>query len=317
MTTIHKLLYPLILSLFCTLPHAGEIVRDYPAKQISPSTYVITGPLGYPSVENQGFMNNPAFIVTQKGVVVIDPGSSVQAGRMVMKQIRQTTDKPVTHVFNTHVHGDHWLGNQAITDLYPTAVLMGHPDMIKKSRESEGARWVDLMARSTDNFTDGTVAVIPDKGVVDSDTLAINGITFRIYAPGKAHSGNDIMIEFVEESVVFTGDNVLHQRIARMDDGSFVGNRDACQVSIDIGAKHYVPGHGPSGGIEIPTSYKNYLDTLYNEVGKHYENGLSDFEMKPAVVEALGPYHNWVNFEDEVGKHISLAVLEVERRMFE
>src|SRR5688572_10749145 len=81
-----------------------EIVRDYPADRIAAHTYVIHGPRAIASVANQGFMNNPAFIVTGEGVVVIDPGSSVQAGRMVMKQLRKVTDKPVTHVLNTHVH---------------------------------------------------------------------------------------------------------------------------------------------------------------------------------------------------------------------
>ena len=296
---------------------AGDIVRDYPAVKISPTTYVIHGPLGYPSVENQGFMNNPGFIVTDQGVIVIDPGSSVQAGRMVLKKIQEVTDKPVTHVFNTHVHGDHWLGNQAITDLYPDTVLMGHPEMIKSANDGEGARWVELMANATDNFTEGTRAVVPDKAVGDASTLNINGLTFRIYAPGKAHSGSDIMIEYVEDSVVFTGDNVLHTRIARMDDGTFHGNSNACQVAIDIGAKHYVPGHGPSGDISIPTGYKNYLDTLYAEAERFYDDGLSDFEMKPSIVKTLKSYHDWVNFHDQVGKHISLAVLEVERRAFE
>lgn len=296
---------------------AGEIIRDYQADKISPTTYVIHGPLGYPSVENQGFMNNPAFIVTDNGVIVVDPGSSVQAGRMVMKQIRQVTDKPVTHVFDTHVHGDHWLGNQAITEIYPKAVLMGHPEMIKRANEGEAKRWVELMASATDKFTEGTMAVVPDKAVDDAASLSINGVTFRIYAPGMAHSGTDIMIEYVEDSVVFTGDNVLHTRIARMDDGTFKGNSNACQVAIDIGAKHYVPGHGPTGDVSVPTKYKMYLDTLYAKTARFYDEGLSDFEMKPTVIKALKPYHGWVNFHDEVGKHISLAVLEAEARAFE
>ena len=83
----------------------GDVVRPCPAQQIGADTYVIHGSQGVPSVENQGFMNNPAWVVTNDGVVVIDPGSSVQAGRMVMAQLRKTTNRPVTHVFNTHVHG--------------------------------------------------------------------------------------------------------------------------------------------------------------------------------------------------------------------
>ena len=49
----------------------GAMVRDYPIDKIAGHTYVIHGPLGYFSVANQGFMNNPAFVVTAEGVVVI------------------------------------------------------------------------------------------------------------------------------------------------------------------------------------------------------------------------------------------------------
>lgn len=295
---------------------AGEIVRDHPVQQIGQSTYVIVGPLGYPSVENQGFMNNPAWIVTEGGVIVIDPGSSLQAGRMVMKRIAETTDRPVTHVFATHVHGDHWLGNHGITELYPDAVIMAHPDMIRRAHDGEGAHWVSLMSAATEGFTDGTEAVIPRESVSDSDTLEIHGRTFRIHAPGKAHSGTDIMIEYVADSVLFTGDNVLYQRIARMDDGNFAGNIDACRLAVAIDAKHYVPGHGPVGGVEVAKSFLDYLQTLYGEVERLYEEGLQAFEMKDTVVEKLAAYKDWVNFDDEVGRHISLAVLEAEQNAF-
>ncbi|MES9846487.1 MAG: MBL fold metallo-hydrolase [Candidatus Sedimenticola sp. PURPLELP] len=306
----------LLFMLFIPQAWSGEIIRDYPVQKISDSTYVIEGPRGFPSVENQGFMNNPAWIIADQGVIVVDPGSSLQAGRMVMKRIRELTDKPVTHVFSTHVHGDHWLGNHAITELYPDAVIMGHPEMIIKAREGEGERWVELMSSSTNGFTDGTVAVIPNTEVTDSETLKINGKTFRIYAPGKAHSGTDVMIEYVEDSVVFTGDNVLHTRIARMDDATFKGNINACKVAMDIQAKHYVPGHGPVGGVDVPAGYKTYLETLYHEVERLYEDDLEAFEMKEPVVQKLAAYSQWVNFEDEVGKHISLALLEVEESAF-
>ena len=78
---------PLLAALaFCTPVLAGpqDVVRSYPAQKISPSVYVIHGPQGVPSVENQSFMNNPAWVITSEGVVVIDPGSSVQAAIMAM-----------------------------------------------------------------------------------------------------------------------------------------------------------------------------------------------------------------------------------------
>ena len=66
----------------------------------------------------------------------------------------------------------------------------------------------------------------------------------------------------------------------------------------------------------IVKAYEAYLTTLYAEVRKHYDAGKSDFEMKDAVLATLKPYAGWANFSDVVGKHISLAILEIERTGF-
>jgi len=290
-------------------------VRDYPADKIAAHTYVIHGPREIASVANQGFMNNPAFVVTGEGVVVIDPGSSVQAGRMVMKQLRTVTDKPVTHVLNTHIHGDHWLGNQAVLEVYPGAVLMAHPEMISRVG-GLGEEWVSTVHRLSGGFTQGTRAVFPTVAIGNAEELKTGGMTFRIHAPADAHSHTDIMIQVVEDSVVFGGDNFLFKRLPQLDDATFKGSIEACRVAASLNARHYVPGHGPTGGLEIVKAYETYLATLYAEVKKHYDAGKSDFEMKDAVVAKLKPYHNWAHFEDVIGKHVSLAFLEIERASF-
>jgi glyoxylase-like metal-dependent hydrolase (beta-lactamase superfamily II) len=293
----------------------NDMVREYPVDKIAAHTYVIHGPLGYFSVANQGFMNNPAFVVTAESVVVIDPGSSLQAGRMVMKQLRKVTNKPVTHVLNTHIHPDHWLGNQAVLEVYPNAVLMAHPEMIKRA-PGVAQEWVSLVQTLTNGFTAGTRAVIPTVAIGDRAELKTGGMTFRIHAPRDAHSNTDIMIQALEDSVVFGGDNLMSKRLPRLDDATFKGSIEACRVAASLNARHYVPGHGPTGDVRIVKAYETYLTSLYAEVKKHYDAGKSDFEMKDAVVAKLKPYADWANFKDVVGKHISLAILEIERTSF-
>lgn len=295
---------------------AGEIVRDYPPEEIAPGVWVIHGPLGVPSVENQGFMNNPGFVETADGVVVIDPGSSLQAGRMVVKAVKFLTAKPVTHVFNTHVHGDHWLGNQGVREAFPDAVIYGHRRMIDQAAAGAGETWVDLMATLSGGFTSGTEAVIPDRAVGSGAVMGIGGVTFRILAPDKAHSDTDIMIHVVEKSVLFLGDNVTHGRIGQLNAATFKGNRAACDIAAGVGAAHNVPGHGKTGPVGIIRLYRDYLATLYEAVAAFYNEGLEDYEMKRKVVERLKVYQNWVGFDGEVGRHISLALLEVEEASF-
>ena len=140
-------------------------------------------------------------------------------------------------------------------------------------------------------------------------------MTFRIYAPENAHSKTDIMIEAVEDSVIFTGDNVFNQTVGRLVDGSFAGNIAACDKIIAVKAKHYVPGHGPTGDVRVVQQFRDYLATLYGTVKQQYALGKADFEMKDFVVAKLKPYQNWNRFTMEIGPLISQAVLEVEQAM--
>lgn len=306
-----RLLALLVLGLAAMLAGAAE-VRDHAAEKIAPRSWVIHGPLGDPSPENQGFMNNPAFVVTDAGVVVIDPGSSVAAGRMVLRQIRKLTQKPVTHVLNTHVHGDHWLGNQALHEVFPQARIMAHPRMIAAAHGGEAARWLDLMERLTAGFTRGTRAVIPTVPLVEDQRFAVGGVNFRILAPPKAHSDTDIMIHVVEEDVLFLGDNVMYGRLGGMNDGTFRGSIAACDRALAVPAKRFVPGHGRTAGREIVAAYRDYLDTLFETARTEYENGKQDYEMKETIRAKMERFAGWVGFDLNFGRHISVAVQEIE-----
>jgi glyoxylase-like metal-dependent hydrolase (beta-lactamase superfamily II) len=294
-----------------------DALPDYPAVKLSDRVWVIHGPTELPNPANKGFMNNPAFVVTQAGVVVIDPGSTLETGRMVLRQIGKVTDKPVTHVFASHIHGDHWLGNQAIRETYPAARFHAHPVMIELAHAGQAESWVRMMEQLTGGASKGTAAVIPDQALQDGQEIVVGDVTFRIYLSDWAHTKTDAMIEVVEESLLATGDNALYTRIGRMDDASFRGNIEACDQALDLKFKYYIPGHGPSGGTEVIEPFCNYLKTLYTTVAEQYAEGLSDFEMKDAVVEKLAAYQDWSGFSDEVGKHISLALLEIEQAEFE
>lgn len=291
----------------------GDTVKAHPPKQVVPGTWVITGPLGEPSVENQGFMNNPAWIIAGDQVIVIDPGSSVQAGRMVVKAIQKTTRLPVTAVYNTHIHGDHWLGNQAILEAWPKAVLIAHPDMIAKAKAGEAESWARMMSNLTQGYTDGTRPEIPTLATTDGMVSKHGNRSFTIHSSNDAHSKTDIMIE-VDNGVLFTGDNVLNRRVARMDDGTFSGNIKAIDRALTLPVKVVVPGHGDTGKPAILKAQRDFFQTLFDAVKAEYDAGKSDFEMKPEVARKLAAFQKWHGFDAALGKQISLAVLEIEQQ---
>ncbi|VAW67408.1 MBL-fold metallo-hydrolase superfamily [hydrothermal vent metagenome] len=311
-----KITYVLML-LFSSNTFSNQFFEKFKADKINDSVYVIHGPRELPSPSNHGFMNNPAFIIADKSVIVVDPGVSQQTGEMVLSEIKKITDKPVSHIFNTHIHGDHWLGNEIIKQRYPNVKIIADPRMIKKAKAGAAQSWIDTMLKMTEGATKGTKIAYPDTAVSDGEQLKIAGLTFNIHSVGLAHSDSDIMIEYVEGSTFFTGDNVGHLRILRMSDGSFRDSIKALDKAISLNKKHYVPGHGPSGDVKLVKLQREYFNTLYTMVEKLYEEGLEDFEMKPKIEAALNKFKDWAGFKDELGKHISLAKLEVEKAEFE
>ena len=314
-----KMLYSIILALLPISVEAadrGPPVPDYPTDRITENVHVIHGPMDLPNAENQGFMNNPGVIITDAGAVIIDPGSSVQSGEMVLRMLAKLTDQPVVAVFNTHIHGDHWLGNHAIRDAYPDVAIYGHPDMIKLIANGDGKLWVALMDQMTGGKTLGTEVVAPNRAVSHGDEFHIGNSTFRIHHHGPAHTTSDIMIEVVESNVVFLGDNVLNGRIPRVDNGSISGNAESCRKIVETGARHYVPGHGKTGDRKIVDAMRIYYDTIYSSVQALYEEGISDFEMKDTISARLQAYADWEGFDVQLGKHISFTYLQVEAEAF-
>ena len=123
------------------------------------------------------------------------------------------------------------------------------------------------------------------------------------------------MIEIVEEQVFVLGDNLRDQNISLFM-ASFSGNLAALDIAEKVRARVYVPGHGKSGGREIIARYRKFIIDLKSEVKKHFEAGLSDFEMKPKVIKALHNYKGWSGFDENIGRLINLAYLEVENESF-
>jgi len=125
------------------------------------------------------------------------------------------------------------------------------------------------------------------------------------------------MIEYVEGSTLFTGDNVGYKRVLRMDDGGFRDIIKTLDKAISLNLTHYVPGHGISGDVEIVKLQREYFNTLYEQVSIYADEGLEDFEMKPKILPLFLQYMDWHGFDEQFGKHISLAKLEFEKAEFE
>jgi|LWDU01.1.fsa_nt_gi glyoxylase-like metal-dependent hydrolase (beta-lactamase superfamily II) len=314
--TMKKLIF-IITCTLSTITNAWVIdgVGEYKFEKVAVNVFVMHGPLDEPRSQNLGFMNNPGLIVGDSGVTVIDPGSTYGVGKNVIYEIEKITDKPILAVFNTHVHGDHWLGNQAITEKYPNAIIYAHPEMISQAKSGEGDVWVGIMESMTDGISKGTVAVYPTKEAYHLQDINVGSEKFIIHSPTeKSHTNTDIMVEHFNSKTLFLGDNDTVDRLARFAGTSDMhSNIEVLRYAIDLKLNYYVPGHGQSGNAANSVyPFLDYLSSVREEVIKGYEEDLSDYEIKPTAIKILSKYHHWSGFEEQIGLHINKMLMEVE-----
>lgn len=296
----------------------AEPMYDVTPTKVTDRCYYILAQDPEPSPENHAFFNNPGFIVTSEGVVVIDTGSSVQIGEMVIRQIKKITDKPVVKVINTHYHGDHFLGNHAFAKAYPDVEIYAHPSCISNIKADNGEFWYSFMQRNSNNGISGTIVTPPSKALNGGETLTVGDTTIKIYQFGKAHTESDLIIQVVEDKTVFMGDTAM-RRVANMADGSFAGTIHTMKEVKALGCDNHILGHGPHDTVAICDDMQTFCENIYGDATKYYDEGLSDFEMKPKIL--ANPFmknvaSQWPGYDATIGKFIGGAVAEVEMNMF-
>ena len=289
-------------------------VGDFEFVSVADNVYVMHGPLSQPNRKNQGFMNNPAMIEGKTGLILIDPGSSLQVGEKILEEVAKISSKPVLAVFNSHIHGDHWLGNHAVKRAYPDAEIYAHANTITQSQGSEGATWLNLMLQLTEGHSRGTEIVPANRSVGHNDRILVDGEEFVIHSMVPTHTDSDIMIEHVGSRTIFLGDNCVNLRLGRFDDsGSIVGTIEALEYIASRGYATVVPGHGPSGDVETTLMpFLNYLAALKIAVTEGQEAELEDYEIKARVLPQFDHMSHWSNFDGLFGRNLNKMYLELE-----
>ncbi len=314
MNKINKLI--IFISVLFAYTNASE-TKTYKFENVNNNVYVMHGPVEEPNEKNKGFMNNPAAIIGENGVTIIDPGGSLYAGNLLIKNLKTITSKPIVAVINTHIHGDHWLANKVIKENYPKAIIYAHPLMIKRAKNGEALAWIKMVEKLTNGATKGMTPVYPTKKTTNLQTLNIGNQTFIIHNPTlKAHTNTDIMIEHVQSKTMFLGDNDFLGRFGNFDSSSSIhGNIEVLQYAISKKMTTYVPGHGKSGNAKNSVEpFLNYMIKLKDIVKKGYLDDLESFEIKHSAIEALKEYETWDTFHERIGKHIGKMYEEIEAR---
>jgi glyoxylase-like metal-dependent hydrolase (beta-lactamase superfamily II) len=298
----------------------GPPMPDIAPQQLSRHVWMIFAQDGFPTPENRGMMSNVIFVVTSAGVVVVDSGSSLQIGQMAIRMIRKVTPQPVVAVFNSHYHGDHWLGNHAFAQAYGEQLpIYALPHTIEQIRGVEGNLWRSLMERWTNQATAGTKVVPPNRPAAHGQAMKFGDVTLRLHHHGKAHTPSDLCVEVVEDQVTAVGDIAMTNRIANIDDGSYPGTFKYYQaLTAAAGDQLWLPGHG-EGRRDLLKTYGDFMAGIWEPCLQAVKDGKPESEARALVLRdarVASRAKTMQGFDSNIGKYISLAYLEAEKEAF-
>ena len=299
----------------------GPAVKDVPPLKLAENIYYIPAKDLFPSVENLGFFTNIMFIVTQDGVVVIDPSASLQIGQMAIRMIKTVTSKPVVAVINTHFHGDHWMGNHAFAEAYPGVPMYAMKEVSDAIKGALGETWIKMALDATEGKTIGTKIVAPNNFVKPGESMDIGGVKLKFHHFGISHTQYDMVVEIVGTPYVHVGDVMMDHRIAGMDnnEGSFGQAVGVMQkIKQTMGERDFFLGHGRHGNQRLLEQTELYT-IIWNGVNDALKAGKDSAAAKAAIM--ANPFmieygKTTPLYENSLGRWVSFAYLEAEAASF-
>ena len=231
--------------------------------QVAPHTYFVRGLPELGSSKNQNFISNAGFVVTPKGVVVVDALGSPVLAKKLIAEIKKITSQKVVAVIVTHYHADHIYGLQEFRNIGAKIYAQGEGRSYINS-ETAKQRLIASRIDFAPWVNSSTRLIEADFWIDQSYTLTVGGVVFKISRVGPAHAPEDLIIYIPSEKVLFAGDLVFRGRIP------FVGNADSkgwLQALDEIGSLNpnvVIPGHGahsinPTDDIRFTREYLRYL----------------------------------------------------------
>ena len=175
---------------------------------------------------------NIAVSVGSDGMFLVD-SMYAPMHQKIMDALAKIGPQPIRYLVNTHLHGDHTAGNEAMAKL--GAVIVSHENMRKRMTGSAG---------------------LPVLTYSESMTLRFNGEEIYIYHPDPAHTDGDSIIYFRHANVMHVGDvpsSLRYPNIGVDDGGSVDGMMAAARQVMKIANADtkIIPGHlGPVVGFK-------------------------------------------------------------------
>lgn len=294
--------FGLVIAIFLTLSNLqakqSEITQILQPRLVADNVYYFKGSLEARSYENYSINNNLGFVITDKGVVLIDSGATYQSGPLIAQAIASVTDKPIRWVINTGSQDHRWMGNGYFVEQGAEIIAL---ERTVATQRQYAASHLQRSAGILKERLDGTVAVHAASPIkADSHTMTLGGIDIELIYAGDAHFPGDVMVWLPQKQIIFSGDIIYVDRITGFHPWTNIRGLQASFEKLEsLAPRHIVPGHGylcdmPKARAESG----DYYDFVLQRVGEAVENFVDMVETIDQLAEApqfshLRHYDSW------------------------
>lgn len=242
-------------------------------EKVTGNVYAIIGPHEQRNAQNLANNATFGFVVTDAGVLLVDPGGSYKGAAAVDAAIHTVTDKPVKIVINSGGQDHRWLGNGYFKA--KGAQIIASNDAVADHKARTNDHFFALTNLMGKDALAGTEAVYADTTFDTELDLDFGGHTFQIRHTGAAHTLGDSFIWMKDAGVMFSGDIVY---VERMIGTGPARNTKSWIEAFDAMAAYQptyiVPGHGPVTDLtRARAETYDYLVFLRTQIGKVLDDG--------------------------------------------
>ena len=220
-------------------------------------------------------ITNSSFVIGDRSVAVIDTQVNLSSAAELLRLLRTVTDKPISHVINTHYHWDHTNGNALFKKEGATVVSSKRTKDFMVSRAERQKEFL-----SGRGFELGEDPFLPEKTFEGEWEMDLGNMPLRLFFAGRAETDDATAIHVVKEKVVMSGDTVMTGSFPifgqpvwdeGLQDGEWI---QTIGKIMELGPSPVVPGHGP-------LAYQKEIDLLIRiekyfleEVGARIRKGM-------------------------------------------
>jgi cyclase len=292
----------------------AALVNPMPAVKVAKVNhriYALLGPAELPNAHNNGYMVNSTLILGDKAAILIDTGMSDEVGVHIRKAAEKLTKLPITHIINTHHHGDHTLGNV----VFQGAEFISSENC-RKLVEDTGADWIAIAEEAVGHKLPNT-KVVPASRTYASQTrtpVEINGVKMEFWVPEAAHTRGDMLVWLPDDKVLIAGDVLVNTTLPVFRDAEV---KKWVQTLADVGqfpAKVIIPGHGPLMTMKDAVAMHKRMADFYAGVEKVYKAGGLESDVRAQL--DLKAWQKLKHFDEQMGGNINRTWLQVEAENF-